>query len=150
MADQCPISSESVGERASRGVAGSVLLLAVALLILPSVIIAGLLAVDFGLRAFGAGRFSPLGAFAKALVRLLRITERAVNAAPKRFAARLGFAMSLAIAASAGFGAPAAARLIAGILGTCAALESFAGVCIGCMIYSRLAGLTSRKAPREA
>lgn len=136
MTTECPVSLERVDERAAR--AGALLVLGVtfAILLTPFSFLAAALAVDFFLRAFVSPKLSPIGWAARAIVRRLGLTPRPTDAAPKRFAAGLGFAFS-----AAGFGLTLAGLETAGalvfwMLGGCAALEGLLGYCLGCQVYT--------------
>src|SRR5579872_6410191 len=60
-------------------------------------LIAVLLLLDFSLRAFNLGSYSPLGNLSGLLVRTLHLPLKPVYMPPKRFAARIGFVFFLAI-----------------------------------------------------
>ena len=93
-----------------------------------------LLAFDFLLRATGL-LISPLYFVAKKVTEFLYFEKKMVFGAPKRFAAMLGFAMTLLIA----FFYDSQTGIFLGIiLITLAALESVFQVCIGCYIYNFL------------
>jgi hypothetical protein len=55
------------------------------------------LVVDFALRGFNLGAYSPLANISGLLVRWLRMPIKPVYMPPKRFAARIGLAFSIAI-----------------------------------------------------
>jgi hypothetical protein len=58
---------------------------------------------------------------------------------PKRFAQGIGTLFSgTAVVLHFGFGATAAAYVVLGLLAGAAALEAFAGVCLGCIAFARL------------
>jgi hypothetical protein len=147
----CPISRETVDESVVRTVAAVVVVIAiVALLNTPGVSAAllGLLAIDFGIRGLIAGAPSPVLAFARMLARTTRFTPRPVDAAPKRFAARVGMVFAVASAGLYLIGATTAGFAVAVILLGCAALESALGFCVGCKVYAlipqRLATVLAR------
>lgn len=93
-----------------------------------------LLAFDFFLRATGMF-ISPLYFVAKKVTEFLYFEKKMVFGAPKRFAAMLGFAMTLFIA----FFYDSQIGIFLGIiLIALAALESVFQICIGCYIYNFL------------
>lgn len=146
----CPISREIVDESVVRAVAAVVVVITiVALLNTPGVSAAllGLLAIDFGIRGFLAGAPSPVLAFARMIART-RFTPRPVDAAPKRFAARVGMVFAVSSAGLYLIGATTAGFAVAAILLGCAALESALGFCVGCRVYAlipqRLATVLAR------
>lgn len=95
-----------------------------------------LLVIDFGLRAFDAGKYSPLARISDIIVKLFSFPTKPIYFPPKRFAARVGFAFSVTITVLHLLGI--SAILVAGILTFFAALESLAGICAGCYVYDWL------------
>jgi hypothetical protein len=138
MVMECPISREVVDQKVARLTALLVLGGVVVFFATPFKWIAALLAVDFAVRAFVAPRRSPTGWVARTLARRLGFAPEPVDAAPKRFAAGLGFAFSGAALALWATGFGRAALLVAAILGVCAALEGVVGYCLGCQVYTLL------------
>lgn len=134
----CPISGDTRNERVVRIVAGFVVAVAVGSATLPPLIAAAVLlalATDFAVPGFGSPRYSVLATLGRAVARL---SLKPVDAAPKRFAARIGvgFALSAAILHLASL--PVAALSVTGVLAVCATLEAALGLCVGCRIYSLL------------
>ena len=139
MVAQCPISGAKVGAVQSR-LNGLFTVLALALFFArPHPAIPLLLAFDFLLRAFPLKWKSPIALASKSIVRRLRLAETMIDAAPKRFAARLGLGFSLAAAVLAFAHQTAAAIAVAGLFAACAGLEASIGFCVGCWIHSWLA-----------
>lgn len=129
-----------VADRVVRGVAALVVLLAATGLATGRPVFLWLLALDFGIRAFAGPRFSPLSIAARSASRLAHGLPRMVPAAPKRFAARLGFAMFAAAAVLATFThLSAVAWAIALVVMILATLEAAAGICVGCILYGWMA-----------
>lgn len=131
---ECPIDGIQINETKVRVVAGLALTtglvyLATGWLALPLV-----LAVDFGLRSFDFGKYSLFGQIADWLVTTLRLPYKATDQAPKRFAARIGLLFALLISGLQVAGIPA--FIPASILTIFAALESIAGFCAGCYVYT--------------
>lgn len=93
------------------------------------------LMADFGLRAF-TFQTSPLAALAKVIVQLLKLKPNPIFAAPKRFAASIGFVFSLAIFVLMVLHFNTAAYYVGGILIFCAVLESVFKICLGCYVFS--------------
>jgi len=92
------------------------------------------LAFDFFVRA--AGLFtSPLAFVAKKITAFLFFENKPVFAAPKRFAAFLGFLMSVIITF---FYDSQTGVLLGFVLVILAAIESVFKICIGCCIYNYL------------
>lgn len=93
------------------------------------------LAIDFFLRAF-TNVTSPLALVGKSIISIFQLKPTPVFATPKKFAASLGFGMSLIIYFLFQFQFDYAAWSIAGILIICATLESVFKICLGCSIHS--------------
>lgn len=96
--------------------------------------LAWLLSLDFALRAFTYFP-SPVGLAVKAVRRAIPWNQQPVFAAPKKFAAGIGFVMSLTLSALLFFSATIAAYSVGSILLTCALLEAAFSICVGCYVY---------------
>ncbi len=94
------------------------------------------LVLDFALRAFDFGKYSPLAILSESLVKTFKLPFKQVYLPPKRFAARIGLLFSVAILLLQLFDINNLAVSI--ILAFCAALESFLGFCAGCYVFSYL------------
>lgn len=133
----CPISREMVDETIVRLNALVVLVLALAYLVLGHLWIPVLLLGDFFIRAFWRQRYSPVRYISALVQKTFKGQPRMVNAAPKVFAARVGFfcvAVILLCALIPGAGMVSRAFLV--ILMICAALESLFKYCVGCTMYT--------------
>lgn len=93
------------------------------------------LAGDFALRALGHPTLSPLARVAGFLRRLFNLSERKVNAGPKRFAASVGFLFTLGVGLALLAGFRSLGFGLAIVLGACAGLEAFFGFCLACQIH---------------
>jgi hypothetical protein len=147
MDKQCPISSETVDQSIVRMTAFFTVILLLAGLFSNLKWIALLLCYDFFVRGFTTLPISPLRRAARAQVKILRRKPKPVDAAPKKFAARLGFAASVIIAILAFTGLYSAAHIIAQILVLMAGLEAFVGICLGCHIYTLMLKLKKSSPP---
>lgn len=96
-----------------------------------------ILALDFAFRSF-AHLPSPLALTGKAVSLALGQKAKPVFAPPKRFAATIGFVLSLAASAFLFTGFEGIAYSIGGVLVFCAFLESAFNVCVGCYLYDWL------------
>jgi len=125
-----------VPDRIVRGVAVQVVLLSVIGLMTGNTVFLWILLADFGLRAFVGPRSSPLFQIARLAARRAGGLPRMVAAAPKRFAARLGFGMFLAAVVMATVvHLETLAWIVAAMVMTLAALEAASGFCVGCILY---------------
>ena len=96
------------------------------------------LAIDFFLRGFNFGKYSPLAKLSDFTIKQLNIANKPIFQAPKRFAARIGFILSLLILTSYVFQLDIAALGLSIVFSIFAFLESFLGFCAGCYVYSFL------------
>ena len=135
MSPACPISNETVDERTARVCALLVLIPLGLSLALLSPWPAVFLAADFGLRGFGGRRWSPVARVARSLPAVLGLAPKPTNAGPKAFAAKLGFAFSLAVALAFLLGHHSLGWVLGVPFALCALLESTLGFCVGCRIY---------------
>jgi len=134
----CPISTDRINENAARTVAFFVIFLTLVGLYFNSWPLFLVLGLDFGLRAFGPGQFSLLRQTARWFTQLLNLPEKPTDAAPKRFAAGIGWGFSLVIAGLIALQWFSSAAIVAGVLMFCALLEGTWGFCLGCVAYSTL------------
>ena len=107
-----------------------------------------LLAVDFGIRAFGRPVHSPLATAGRAIVNLMGLPPRPVDARPKRFAGRIGLVLSVLTAGLFAVGAQGGATIVAGVRILCAFLEASLVLCVGCKVYSLLPARVARAVAR--
>lgn len=132
----CPIDGVQVNENKIRLIAGFVLLTALLYLLTGWGWLLVLLVIDFGLRVFKLPKFSPLGKAADFVVGQLRLPFKGTDQAPKRFAAGIGLIFSITILLLHGLGINT--FLLTSTLIVFALLESFAGFCAGCYVYTFL------------
>ena len=97
------------------------------------------LVYGFVARVAAGPRFSPLGLIATRVVRpRLALAARPVAGPPKRFAQAMGVAFSTSAAILVLVGATGVATIALAMLLVAAALEAFAGICLGCKIFGLL------------
>ena len=131
---ECPVDGVKVNENKVRTVAFFVFLLAVTYLLTSFWLVPLFLLIDFAFRAFDYGKYSLLARLSDWIVKALDFPVRLIDQAPKRFAAGVGLVFSAASLVIQVFGINA--LLLMGILALFAALESFAGFCAGCYVYT--------------
>jgi Domain of unknown function (DUF4395) len=105
-------------------------------LYLNSYLLSFLLAIDFAIKAFSSGVYSPLKQLSIQTASALQLPQKPTPLAPKKFAALLGFVFSLIIAACQVAQLTNSAYIFGGLLLICALLESACSICIGCYIYT--------------
>lgn len=134
----CPISDQRVNEQITRLNAMLVVGILVLAFVLNSVFLFVFLMADFFIRAFTHVKFSPISFASHSLSNALNLPIRMIDKAPKIFAARLGFLMTMAIAVLFIYSFKIAAIAVATILIFFASLEFFLAICVGCLIYTYL------------
>jgi len=132
----CPVSDERINERLTRLNALFAVLLTTSAFLFDSSVFLVILLADFYLRAFTTGKYSPVSLTSIFLTNALRLPEKQINKAPKIFAARLGFLMTLIITTLFLTGLKTAAVGVGSLLVFFAALEFVFGICMGCIIYT--------------
>lgn len=132
----CPVDFVAINDNKVRVTALLVFLLSVAYLITETPYIPALLVVDFYLRAFHQGRYSPLNWVSTRVEKMGWIPVKWTDRAPKRFAARIGFLLTDLMFIFAITELHAAAYWLAAVLILFSFLESFFGFCAGCYVYS--------------
>ena len=132
----CPVSEDRVDNNVTRIIALMVLLIAITGSVLNNYWVFVYLAFDFAVRAFFKGKGSLLKWIGQQIVKLLKIVPKPINAAPRKFAAALGFVFSVLIALLIFNGSITASYIFNGMLAVCAFMESFLGFCIGCYLYT--------------
>jgi len=132
----CPVDGIQINENKVRVIAGFVLLTILLYLLTGWSGLLLLLAVDFGLRVFKQPKYSPFGKAADFIVGQLNLPFRSTDQAPKRFAAGIGlvFSITILVVHSLGY----TTFILSSLLAVFAMLESFAGFCAGCYVYTFL------------
>jgi hypothetical protein len=93
-----------------------------------------LLLIDFALRSAEAGKYSPSGNVADGILSVITLPNKPTDQAPKRFAARIGLGFSVLIIGLHLLGISTLIPVIT--LAVFATLESLAGFCAGCYVYT--------------
>ena len=100
-----------------------------------------LLMLDFATRAFISPKLSPLATVSRVVwVPALNLNGPEIFYTPKKFAARIGFAMTLVSAVLYFLGLPLAGGAVIAILALFSFLEGAFRFCVGCKIYAFLVG----------
>lgn len=133
-----------VNEVAARTVATGVFTLAVLTVVLGTAVdtrwlwITALLAAGFVARVLTGPTLSPLGRLATQVVAPRLGREKLVPGPPKRFAQGIGATLTLAATALLALGHHGSTVVLLALLIAAAALEAFAGICLGCRIFAVL------------
>ena len=140
----CPINGKKINNTVVRLIAGQVLLFVSCSLYLKTEWIPLFLTVDFVLRIWKNGRYSPLKWNSILLSNYFQLPEIKVDEAPKKFAALLGGMMAFALFLATFFDLKFLSSFIELCFVIFAALESVFSVCVGCILYQKLSGFTHR------
>ncbi|MCY1720726.1 DUF4395 domain-containing protein [Prolixibacteraceae bacterium Z1-6] len=132
----CPISNEKINEQITRLNALIGIVIVALGFTLNSVFFFAFLLADFYIRAFTGLKFSPISYTSHRLANALNLQRKEIGKAPKVFAARLGFVMTLVITTLFLSGLTTAALVVGGILVFFSSLEFALGVCMGCILYT--------------
>lgn len=141
MEKECPVDFITVNENRVRLTALWVLLLVAASFFVNAFPIFIFLMFDFFLRAFNFGKFSMLNILSGAVVKQFKIPNKPIDQAPKRFAAGIGFVLSVLVVALLATEFVKTAFVLAIIFASFAFLESFLSLCAGCYVYTFLVRL---------
>ncbi len=134
-----PSFPNPVDENVSRVIAGEVVVLNSVALATGQLWLLPLLGADFVVRAAAGPRFSPLAKLAsEGVVPRLGLAPHPTAGPPKRFATTIGATLMIGASILALGGRRKAAYAIGGVMVLFPALESVAGVCVGCEIFGLL------------
>jgi hypothetical protein len=134
----CPISPERVNENTVRITGFFVSLLLAIYLVTGNIYLIWVLVPDFYIRTFTPLKYSPLSGTASIVARLFRLPVIKIPKAPKIFAARLGFLLSLVIVLLHYSGMNLSSDIIAMLMMLFALLEAALNICVGCQVYTYL------------
>lgn len=131
------ISKYYADENVARLIAAQIVVIALLSLLTQWTFPAFFLTADFALRAF-TYQPSPLAAIAKLLADLYGLPPKLIFAAPKKFAAGVGFVFSLAVFVLFLFHLYIAAWIVGGVLIFFAVLEAVFRIYVGCYVYDKI------------
>lgn len=134
----CPISDERINERVTRLNALLGILFLITGFATNSIFFFIFLSADFYVRAFTKTKFSPISYVSHQMANTLNLQKKSIDKAPKIFAARIGFLLTLAITVLFLLNFYTAAIIVGGILAFFASLEFALGICMGCVMYTYL------------
>ncbi|MFC2138069.1 DUF4395 domain-containing protein [Bacteroidota bacterium] len=140
MTQVCPIVNTQINEKVTRLNALISFLIVTLFVFTPYKYIILFLMLDFALRSFNDGKYSPIKGSNQFLANALGLKHSLINAGPKIFAARIGLLLSFVITISFLMNYEILANIVAGILGFFSFLEAFFGFCVACKIYPFVAG----------
>lgn len=143
--ESCPVSGVKVNENVVRVIALYTVIITSVSLYFNLYALTFLLSVDFAIRAFTDGEYSVLRLLALKTVSVLNIKAKPVDAAPKKFAALLGYLFSINIFVFQFFEITIIAHVLGFMLVACALLEGVLGFCVGCVVYYQIERLKKIK-----
>lgn len=133
-----------VNEKAARVVAGGVVVIAAAALVLDRLVsrswlwLSLVLALGFVARALTGPTLSPLGRIATSVVAPRLGPSKPVAGPPKRFAQVIGAVVTGAATAAVALDQPVVTEVLLGLIIVAAGLEAFLAFCLGCTIFGWL------------
>jgi hypothetical protein len=139
---QCPVDFVMINENKARITAFFVLVLAAIYLITGLWVIVAFLVIDFFLRTNNWGKYSLLANLTDAVIKQFKVKNKPTDRAPKRFAAGVGLVFTIGMLFFQLSGLRTLAIVLTLVLLFFAILESFAGFCAGCYVYSLLSKIT--------
>lgn len=139
LTESCPIDYNTIDEHVAR-LNGffTVILLCVAYFIQPFLYL--IILLDFLLRVLKT-QYSPVAQFSKLILNLLHIKPVPIDRAPKLFAAKIGFIMSMLLIIFFAASLKPALTITLIFFLFAASLESFFNYCLGCKIYTLLVSI---------
>ncbi|WP_104092277.1 DUF4395 domain-containing protein [Arthrobacter sp. GMC3] len=127
-----------VNEYAARITAGIVVVLALTAVLSGQIWLVAMISAGFVLRLAFGPRISPAAVLSVKVLAPLVGEPKLVPGPPKRFAQGIGAVLSIAALMLLVLGAPLAGWTLMVLLIIAASLESFLGLCLGCMIFGVL------------
>lgn len=131
----CPITDQRINEQVARLNAVVTFVLAVSFIIFnfwPGLLF---LMIDFIIRGFFDGRYSPLSSVNKQIAKQLNLKVKMINAGPKIFAAQVGGTLSALALLTSLLDCSVFCIAAAGILAFFSLLEAAFSYCVACQLY---------------
>jgi hypothetical protein len=129
------VSFEKIDENVARINAAQAVVLLLLFLFSPWKWLILIVAADFCVRAFWQPKHSLFVMISRKIIALLKLKPVLVDAAPKIFAARIGFLFSCLLTACWLLHLQAAALIIGLMFAVCALLEAAFRFCVACKMY---------------
>ncbi len=134
----CPVSNEKIDSNVSRLTIFISVILVCVFMFTGVAVPLYIAAIDYGIRAFTSGKFSPLRMIAALVVKGFGWQPKMIDKAPKVFASRLGFLCLLASSVLVNINMLTAAIGVAAMATSLFLLDASGIVCVGCLIYHHL------------
>lgn len=140
----CPVSTVKTEETSIRTIATIVFMLTFAAVFFNNIVFSILLVIDFSLRVFSSGRYSPFKLLSSKIVDLTNLPKKSVDAAPKKLAAFIGLIFVTLILILQLLKLKYLTLIVGSVLISCALLEAAWGFCVACHIYTLYVKLFSK------
>jgi len=134
----CPISFERIDTHALRLSGGLLFIFTLLFLSENSIIWLLPVVLELAIRAIFSAKYAPMFVLSKMVINILKIRPQLEDAAPKKFAVRVGFLMAVSILLFYLLGVDDFATFISIILLLCIGLEVIFKFCVGCVMYAWL------------
>ena len=131
----CPVSFEKVNENIARVTAVQTVLTILIFLFSPWKWIILIVTADFYIRGFWKPEYSLFAWISKKILLPFKIKPAMIDAAPKIFAARVGFIFSCMLLICWVFNLTIVALIIGVMFAACAFLEAAFRFCVACKMY---------------
>lgn len=141
----CPADFKAVNENKIRLTALWVVISALIYLRTNEIAFIAVLSGDFFLRAFNLGKYSPLHLLSDEVIRSFQLPYKPIDQAPKRFAAKIGFMLTVAILVAHILTWINLSHLLTIVIILFALMESAFGFCSGCHVYAIYKKLSSKE-----
>ena len=135
MAHVCPISRTVVNKNVVLFSAATTFSLLLIFLFTQNHYILFFLAGEFFIRGFLSSKFSPMVIVGTLLTNFVGCNPKMVNGGPKRFAAKIGFSMTILVLSLWYAGLIIPALFVAVIFATLTGSETLFGFCLACELY---------------
>ena len=132
----CPVSEERVDENRVRVTALGVVLTMGVFFVTGNTLFPALLAIDFFIRAFTRLPYSPLSWIGHTIVKSIGAKPVPIDKAPKVFAARIGFLLTVIITVASLLNLALLTYIVGATLVLFAFLECGLNFCMGCWVYT--------------
>lgn len=146
----CPADFKPVNENKIRLTALWVVILTSIYLRTNEVTFVAILLSDFFLRGFNFGKYSPLHLLSDQVIRIFHLAYKPIDQASKRFAAKIGFVLTITILVTHILTWINLAHFLAIVIILFALMESVFGFCAGCHVYTIYKKFTTKEKPVNA
>ena len=134
----CPISNKKIDGNINRLAVFMDVLLLIGYLFTGVQFFISLIVLDYAIKAFDKPKYSPLNWIATKIAKIIKMSSKLVDQAPKLFAVRVGFLTASISLIFYLIGIPIASFIVAGVLLIFTTMDSVLNICVGCLMYHYL------------